>query len=133
MATTTEAKGRRSAQEPLQQPPVVEEASAVEETSPGPQNASEAVEPAEAVAEVKKTNIRPYIVFTDFTFVEEVAGEPEELTVFKRVQVFHVGSPEQALRKAAQEYGAGTYYAVSESSWHEGTLEEETVTRLRLK
>lgn len=52
---------------------------------------------------------------------------------FRKIDAVNAHSTDQALRKAAEKHGSGTFIAVSERHWKAETFEVETVSRVKIK
>lgn len=95
-----------------------------------------------------------YIILEGVTAVEAMtngaepeplqAGPGEELPeielevlkpfeAFRKIDALNAHSTDQALRKAAEAHGSGTFIAVSERHWKAETFEVETVSRVKIK
>lgn len=64
---------------------------------------------------------------------KEVEIEVDTFEAFRKIDALNAHSTDQALRKAAEKHGGGTYIAVSERHWKAESFEVETVTRVKAK
>ncbi len=100
-------------------------------TSPGFDHDDVAPVPAEAslprLTAGKAKGKTDYLVFTVYDRVERVGVH----ATWNLLCIVSCSNHPQAIRAAANKYGAGKYAAVGTSKWHEETMEEQTEIKLR--